>query len=186
MDRLGSTQLNPVARVGARPEQIFGLAELARKWGWQNETLDLWWLAAKNPTNTEITLRMLYHFYAARRDTRELYRVLAHLEKARPSDRAVRNNLAQISLLLNLNAEGAHRLAREVYEQEPKNADYAATYAFSLFLEGDVKKALQIFAGFSEAEILPATHQAVPRRRSCLRASNLWSDERKHWERCRN
>ena len=142
-----------VARVSARPEQIFGLAELARKWGWQNETLDLWWLAAKNPTNTEKTLRMLYHFYAARRDTRELYRVLAHLEKARPSDRAVRNNLAQISLLLNLNAEGAHRLAREVYEQEPKNVDYAATYAFSLYLEGDVKKALQIFARFSEAEL---------------------------------
>jgi thioredoxin-like negative regulator of GroEL len=142
-----------VAKMGARPEQIFGLAELARKWGWQNEALDLWWLAAKDPVNTEKTLRMLYDFYAARRDTRELYRVLAHLEKARPTDRAVRNNLAQISLLLNLNAEGAHRLAREVYEQEPKNADYAATYAFSLYLQGDVKKALQILTGFSEAEL---------------------------------
>jgi thioredoxin-like negative regulator of GroEL len=142
-----------VAKVSARPEQIFGLAELARKWGWQNEALDLWWLAAKDPINTEKTLRMLYDFYAARHDTRELYRVLAHLEKARPADRAVRNNLAQISLLLNLNAEGAHRLAREVYEQEPKNAEYAATYAFSLYLEGDVRKALQVFAGFSEAEL---------------------------------
>ena len=142
-----------VAKVSSRSEQIFGLAELARKWGWQNEALDLWWLAAKDPTNTEKTLRMLYDFYAARHDTRELYRVLAHLEKARPADRAVRNNLAQISLLLNLNAEGAHRLAREVYEQEPKNADYAATYAFSIYLEGDVKKALQIFAGFSETEL---------------------------------
>jgi len=142
-----------VFKVSARPEQIFGLAELARKWGWQNEALGLWWLAAKDPTNAEKTLRMLYDFYAARRDTRELYRVLAHLEKVRPTDRAVRNNLAQISLLLNLNAEGAHRLAREVYEQEPKNADYAATYAFSLYLEGNVKKALQIFAGFSEAEL---------------------------------
>jgi len=142
-----------VAKVSARPEQIFGLAELARKWGWQDEALDLWWLAAKDPVDSEKTLRMLYDFYAARRDTRELYRVLAHLEKARPTDRAVRNNLAQISLLLNLNAEGAHRLAREVYEQEPKNADYAATYAFSLYLQGDVKKALQIFAGFSEADL---------------------------------
>ena len=142
-----------VAKVGTRPEQIFGLAGLARKWGWQNEAIDLWWLAAKDPINAEKTLRMLYDFYAGRRDTQELYRVLVHLERVRPTDLAVRNNFAQISLLLNLNADQAYRLAREVYEQEPKNPNYAATYAFSLYLQGDVKKALQALAGFSEAEL---------------------------------
>src|SRR5207245_166635 len=65
-----------VAKVGTRPEQIFGLAELARKWGWQNEAIDLWWLAAKDPINAEKTLRMLYDFYADLRDTQELYREL--------------------------------------------------------------------------------------------------------------
>ena len=65
-----------VAKVGTRPEQIFGLADLARKWGWQSEAVDLWWLAAKDPINAEKTLRMLYDFYASRRDTQELYRVL--------------------------------------------------------------------------------------------------------------
>ena len=130
-------------RLSTRPEQIFGLADLARKWGWQSEAVDLWWLAAKDPINAEKTLRMLYEFYASRRDTQELYRVLVHLEKVRPTDLSVRNNLAQISLLLNLNPDQAYRAAREVYEQEPKNPDYAATYAFSLYLQGDVKKALQ-------------------------------------------
>src|SRR5436190_20404294 len=77
----------------------------------------------------------------------------SHLEKVRPTDLAVRNNFAQISLLLNLNADQAYRLAREVYEQEPKNSNYAATYAFSLHLQGDVKKALQALAAFSEAEL---------------------------------
>src|SRR5438874_913 len=141
------------AKVGTRPEQIFGLAELARKWGWQNEAIDLWWLAAKDPINAEKTLRMLYNFYASQRDTQELYRVLVHLEKVRPTDLSVRNNLAQISLLLNLNPDQAYRVAREVYEEEPKNLDYAATYAFSLYLQGDVKKALQALAGFSEVEL---------------------------------
>jgi len=97
-------------------------------------------LAAKDPINAEKTLRVLYDFYASRRDTQELYRVLVHLEKVRPTDRSVRNNLAQISLLLNLNPDQAYRAAREVYEQEPKNPDYAAPYAFSLYLQGDVKK----------------------------------------------
>jgi tetratricopeptide (TPR) repeat protein len=142
-----------IAKVGTRPEQIFGLADLARKWGWQSEAVDLWWLAAKDPVNAEKTLRMLYEFYATRRDTQELYRVLVHLEKVRPTDLSVRNNLAQISLLLNLNPGQAYRSAREVYEQEPKNPDYAATYAFSLYLQGDVKKALQTLARFSEGEL---------------------------------
>ena len=79
--------------------------------------------------------------------------MLVHLEKVRPTDLSVRNNLAQISLLLNSNPDQAYRAAREVYEQEPKNPDYSATYAFSLYLQGDVKKALQALAGFSEAEL---------------------------------
>ena len=142
-----------VAMVGTSSEQIFGLADLARKWGWQNQAIDLWWLAAKDPVNSEKTLRLLYDFYASQRDTHELYRVLVHLAKVRPTDLTVRNNLAQISLLLNLNADQAYRLAREVHEEEPKNRDYAATYAFSLYLQGDVKRALQAFAGFSEVEL---------------------------------
>ena len=142
-----------VAKISGRSEQILGLAELARKWGWQNQALDLWWLAARDPVNAEKTLRLLYDYYAGRRDTQELYRVLLHLEKVRPTDPAVRNNLAQISLLLNLNADQAYRLAREVYEQEPKNPDYGATYAFSLYLQGNMKRALQVLAGFSEAEL---------------------------------
>jgi thioredoxin-like negative regulator of GroEL len=142
-----------VAKISGRSEQILGLAELARKWGWQNQALDLWWLAAKDPVNAEKTLRLLYDYYASRRDTQELYRVLLHLEKARPTDPVVRNNLAQISLLLNLNADRAYRLAREVSEQEPKNPDYAATYAFSLYLQGNMKRALQVLAGFSEVEL---------------------------------
>ena len=56
-------------------------------------------------------------------------------------------------MLLNFNPDQAYRAAREVYEQAPKNPDYAATYAFSLYLQGDVKKALQALAGFSEAEL---------------------------------
>jgi thioredoxin-like negative regulator of GroEL len=142
-----------VAKISGRSEQILGLAELARKWGWQNQALDLWWLAARDPVNAEKTLRLLYDYYAGRRDTQELYRVLLHLEKVRPTDPAVRNNLAQISLLLNLNADRANRLAREVYEEEPKNPDYAATYAFSLYLQGNMKRALQVLAGFSEVEL---------------------------------
>ena len=64
-----------------------------------------------------------------------------------------RNNLAQVSLLLRLDPDRAYRLAREVHEQQPKNVDFAATYAFALYLQGDVEKASQLLGGFSEAEL---------------------------------
>jgi thioredoxin-like negative regulator of GroEL len=142
-----------VAKVNPGSEQIFGLAELAQKWGWEKEALDLWWLAAKEPNHAEKTLRMLYDFYAGRQDTAELYRVLVRLEKLHPDNPAVGNNLAQISLLLHLDPDRACRLAGEVYEQQPKNVDFAATYAFALYLQGDVEKASQLLGGFSETEL---------------------------------
>ena len=77
-----------VAKVNPGSEQIFGLAELAQKWGWEKEALDLWWRAAKDPNHAEKTLRALYDFYAGRQDTAELYRVLVRLDKLHPNDRA--------------------------------------------------------------------------------------------------
>ena len=113
----------------------------------------MWWRAAKDPNHAEKTLRALYDFYAGRQDTAELYRVLVRLDKLHPNDRAVGNNLAQVSLLLHLDPDRAYRLAREVHEQQPKNVDFAATYAFALYLQGDVEKASQLLGGFSEAEL---------------------------------
>src|SRR5439155_4847954 len=142
-----------VAKVNPGSEQIFGLAELAQSWGWEKEALDLWWLAANDPSHAEKTLQMLYDFYSGRQDTAELYRVLVRLEKLHPNDRAVGNNLAQISLLLHLDPDRAYRLAREVHEQEPKNVDFAATYAFALYLQGNVEKASHLLGSFSETEL---------------------------------
>jgi Flp pilus assembly protein TadD len=142
-----------LSKVDPGSEQIFALADLAQKWGWQKETLDLWWLAAKDPNHAAKTLRMLYDFYADRQDTAELYRVLVRLEKMHPNDPTVVNNLAQISLLLHLDPDRAYRLAQEVHEREPKNVDFAATYAFALYLQGDVEKAAQLLGAFSETEL---------------------------------
>jgi Flp pilus assembly protein TadD len=142
-----------LSKINPRSQQIFALAELAQKWGWEKEALDLWWLAAKAPNQAEKTLRILYDFYAGRQDTAELYRVLVRLEKMHPNDWAIGNNLAQISLLLHLEPDRAFRLAHEVHQQQPKNVDFAATYAFALYLQGDVKKASQVIGGFSETEL---------------------------------
>lgn len=142
-----------VRQVHGHTEEIFLLAEIARKWGWEKNALDLLWLASEDPRKADQTLNTLYNIYAAKGDTQELYRVLLHLEELRPNDPAILNNIAQLSLLLNLNAERGHELARKVYEQNPKKADYVSTYAFSLYRRGEMRKAVQAFADLPEAEL---------------------------------
>ena len=65
----------------------------------------------------------------------------------------MQNNFAQLSLLLNLNADRGQKLAREIYEKEPKNPAYASTYAFALHVQGDTKKALKVLETLTPGEL---------------------------------
>jgi cytochrome c-type biogenesis protein CcmH/NrfG len=131
-------------KVAADPRQAMTLAETVEKWGWRAEAIELLWIVAKDPTKGGDALRALYGYFAKNADTENLYRVLLHQIELRPNDRNVQNNFAQLSLLLNLNVDRGQKLAREVYESDPKNPAYASTYAFALHVAGDAKKGLKI------------------------------------------
>jgi Flp pilus assembly protein TadD len=65
----------------------------------------------------------------------------------------MQNNFAQLSLLLNLNVDRGQKAAREVYEKNPKNPAYVATYAFALHSAGDSKKARRVLETLSPEEL---------------------------------
>jgi len=133
-----------VKKVTADSRYIMMLAETVEKWGWRSEAIDLLWVIAKDPVKGDEALRTLYQYFARKGDTENLYRVLLHNIELHPEDRNVQNNFAQLSLLLNLNAERGQKMAREVYEKEPSNAAYASTYAFALHTQGETRKALKV------------------------------------------
>ena len=130
-------------KVAADPRQAVVLAQTVEKWGWRTEAIDLLWLIAKDPMKGDEALRALYAYFAKNGDTQNLYRVLLHQLELHPDDPNVQNNFAQLSLLLNMNADRGQKLAREVYEKDPKNSAYVSTYAFALHVQGDTKKALK-------------------------------------------
>lgn len=133
-----------IKKVSANPAQALTLAEVVQKWGWMNETIELFWLASKDPANGDAALQALYNHFSKSGATQDLYRVLLHRQEFLPSDRNIQNNVAQLSLLLNLNVERARKIARDLYESEPKNPVYASSYAFALHTKGDDKQALKI------------------------------------------
>jgi thioredoxin-like negative regulator of GroEL len=140
-------------KVAGDARQAMTLAETVDKWGWRTEAIELLWIIAKDPTKGSDALRALYGYFAKNGDTENLYRVLLHQIELRPNDRNVQNNFAQLSLLLNLNVDRGQKVAREVYESDPKNPAFASTYAFALHSAGDTKKGLKILEALTPEQL---------------------------------
>ena len=140
-------------KVAGDLRQALTLAGTVEKWGWRAEAIELLWLVAKDPLKGDDALRALYRYFAQNGDTQNLYRVLLHQLELHPEDRNVQNNFAQLSLLLNLNADRGQKIAREVYEKEPKNPAYAATYAFALHTRGDSEEALDVLGAMPSEQL---------------------------------
>ena len=78
---------------------------------------------------------------------------MARLVVVMPEDAAVKNNFAQISLLLNADAARARNLAREMHEAHPENGAFASTYAFALFRAGDLPGALKVVRSLTKEQL---------------------------------
>jgi cytochrome c-type biogenesis protein CcmH/NrfG len=140
-------------KVAADPRQAMSLAETVEKWGWRAEAIELLWLVAKDPVKGDDALRTLYRYFAQNADAENLYRVMLHQIELHPDDRNVQNNFAQLSLLLNLNADRGQKIAREVYEKDPKNPAYVSTYAFALHTQGDSEQALKVLEALTPEQL---------------------------------
>ena len=140
---------NWVAAVGAAEgrsdERLNLLQTIAFQWNWPDKATAVLWMLAENPDAQRDALQALYRYYAA---AARHGRALSHSLSARRgrcrNDPAVRNNFAQISLLLKAETSRARGIARDLHEAHPHDAAFASTYAFALFQSGDVKGALKI------------------------------------------
>ena len=149
-----ATQWNDALRkVNANPKHALTLSELVYKWGWRDQAIELLWIATKDPGEGEQALQRLYSYFSSHGATHDLYRVLLRREESQPNDPKVQNNIAQLSLLLNLNADRGRRIASDLHEREPKNAAYASTHAFALHTKGETKKALAIMNSLTPEQL---------------------------------
>jgi tetratricopeptide (TPR) repeat protein len=149
-NREWSTATNQAAND---PSNLERLQRATVDWNWKDEAVQLLWQMAKFPEKRTDALRALYQHYAKQSDTRDLYRVLIKLAEATPADLTVQNNLAQISLLLNVDAEHARKLAEELHHRDPTNPAYTSTYAFALYSEGNPKQAIRMMKSLSNEQL---------------------------------
>lgn len=147
---------NWAAAVGAAegdPERLKLLQAIAFRWSWADKGTAVLWMLAENPVARREALQALYRHYAAERETAGLYRALSRLVAVVPDDAAVRNNFAQVSLLLKAETFRARGIARDLHAAHPHDAAFASTYAFALFESGDVKGAVKVMSQLTPEQL---------------------------------
>ncbi|MBI3417960.1 MAG: hypothetical protein HY043_21940 [Verrucomicrobia bacterium] len=129
------------------------LAQIATSWNWTSEAEEAWWTVAKGAINKDLALSQLGKIYRARNDTHGLYRVARQLHQIQPKAIAPANDTAALALLLSMDRSSAIPLAQENYSKEPTNPVVAATYLYSLQVQGKVDEALGLVSGLSDAQL---------------------------------
>jgi tetratricopeptide (TPR) repeat protein len=153
-DVAARSEWNTAAReAGTESDRLSALAQTASDWGWNDEAIEVLWSLTRFAEKKTDALHRLYLRYAAANDTPGLYRVLLRLIENDSNDLVAKNNLAQISLLLNAEPAYGRKLAEEVYRHDSSNALYVTTYAYALYAKADVRGAMKVMEKLTEEQL---------------------------------
>jgi Flp pilus assembly protein TadD len=129
------------------------LAQLAASWGWKTETEQVLWFAVEKFGDQTWPLDGLKGLYAYDKNTRGLRRVFQTQAKRDPEDKYARNNFVMVSLLLGSEVAAAHKAAAELHASDPENPNFAATYAFSLHMQGKTREGIEVLRALKPEEL---------------------------------
>lgn len=134
-------------------QQLLTLAQTVAEWQWSKETDELLWELVNRPESQAEALQTLYKRHTRTGDTVGLYKVLSRLYELHPNDRTVQNNFAQVCLLLNVERERARKIAADLHRDEPGNAAFTATYAFSLYRDSKAAQAVAVMSSLRPEQL---------------------------------
>ncbi len=133
-----------IALALKKPDTRQLLLQAFLSWQWQSARESLLWAIAKSPHQATAALQILTRQYFEKRDAEGLLRVSERVMELEPSNTEARNNYAMFSLLRNEHVDRACKIAQELYENDPKNPEFASTYAFALHVQGQSYQGLEV------------------------------------------
>ncbi len=145
LEAIESSEMNPGA--------LELLANRANNWGWEDLSVSTYWTMINNVNDPTLALQVLFRYYSTNKNTYGLWRITDLLVRRDPTDLILKNNLAQLSMLLKSQLRRATEIAAELYEAKKDQADYSSTHAFGLLLEKRYRSALQVIRQFPESSL---------------------------------
>ncbi|MGA7214057.1 MAG: tetratricopeptide repeat protein [Terrimicrobiaceae bacterium] len=131
-----------LAAAGRQPAQLAPLLAMARS-DKRDDREVLWLIAEKNPR--QLWARQeLYETYWKERNADQMLRMMELILKENPSDLAAKYNVAGLLMVTERQIERATRLAKELYEADPRSLTYAALHAYGLKLQGAPQEGAKI------------------------------------------
>ncbi len=145
-DMPGSTAQWKAAVMAAsgHPDDVNTLARLATAWKWNDEANGILWEIARGPSDQMPALQSLSRTYQLGGNTRELLNVANRMLEIDEANLTAKNNVAYLSLILEVDRERAHALAKDVYSSAPTNAVFVSTYALAMHLLGRTSEGLKL------------------------------------------
>lgn len=149
----GETWRLALTNAGTNATKLEALHQRTIRWNWRDQRIEvLWRLFQQTPSNTVLQQQLFAH-ERAQGHTANLNRLFARMLEASPSDASAKNNFAYTSLLLASGAARATTLAREAHKSDPRNANYATTYAFAQLRAGRADEALATLATLDSLQL---------------------------------
>lgn len=142
-----------VAAASGHPEDVATLAKIAISWKWQEEANAVLWDIARGSNDQMPALQALSRTYQLAGNSRELLSVANRMLEIDEGNLMAKNNVAYLSLLLDVDKERAHALAKDAYSIAPTNAAYVSTYALSQHLIGRTVEGLKLMEALQPREI---------------------------------
>lgn len=133
------------------------LAQAAGSWSWQSDAEALYWkISLMGYPGRGPALKALWDLYTAAGDSANLLRVASEQHADSPADLSVSNNFAFLSLLTGIGSTDAARIAAGNYQKQPGDPNLAATYAYSLYLDGHYQEGLHVLTPFGQPRMQAA------------------------------
>jgi hypothetical protein len=129
----------------ARLGPLLSLLTWAERWQPGPVQEELLWRLIENFPRERWAVHRLAELYTYDGDTYGLYKLWELAARQDPRDLESRNNLAGLAMLLKLNLAKAHQVAKEDYAEHSQDPIIAATYGFSLHLQGRTAEGLGVF-----------------------------------------
>lgn len=135
------------------PLALSALLRMTDDWKWSDETQQILWIIVNNYPQEQQAAQELAIILYQNGSTRPLMQLFNTELNRNPSDLEAKNNLALIAMLLHAQEVNPYALSQQVYQQNPTNAFFACTYAFSLHLQGKDSSALKVMQKLTPKEL---------------------------------
>ncbi len=132
---------------------LISLSRMAAAWQWHSETEALLWLVVNRYPEERWAPPVLMQSLINGGRTRPLLQLFGLLSRRNPADLEMKNNLAFAALLLGAQELNPHELAKEIYTKSPQSPAFAATYAYSLYLQKQYADALKVMQALAAKDL---------------------------------